>query len=104
MLRKLFGRMFGGEKIFMPSIGGPSPKKLSSVLIFRAREPEDINKLKKRLGNSRVAFIDVSSLLMGTERKSFVNRLQSLCKARKMRLYGIDRKWLVITAAELEVQ
>jgi SepF-like predicted cell division protein (DUF552 family) len=104
MLRKLANKLnvFNKDSIILPEMGKPTHEKIANIQVLKAKEAEDINKFKKRIEGSQVSLINVSALLMGTERKSFVNRLQSLCKNYKMEMYGLDKNWLVITKAGLE--
>lgn len=104
MFKKLANKLniFNKDSIMLPAMNKPNVKKEATVGIFHVKKPEDISKLKKKIENSSASFINVSALLMGTERKSFINRLQALCKSAGLKIYGIDRTWVVLTRAKLE--
>lgn len=104
MLRKLVNKLniFNKDSIVFPEMGKRDVKKEAKMGIFKIKKSEETSALLKKVEETSLSFINVSGLLMGTERRSFVNRLQSFCKAHNMNVYGIDRSWVVVTNTELE--
>lgn len=104
MLDELVRRIrsvFPTEKVIIPHMGRPSPKKEWKVRIVGANRPDEVEGMRDELKGSDILFISVKNLI-GTDKEQFIRRLKVQCKQMDKHIYGMDRNWIFITGFEVE--
>ena len=96
-----FSRISGKEQVIYPKMGNPTPKKVTSLQIFKVEKVEDFSNLKACMEKSPIVFVNVK-ILMGSELQSFVERIKIFCQQSDKHVCGLDKTWLVVSPGEIE--
>ncbi|MBR9680682.1 MAG: hypothetical protein GOU98_02555 [Candidatus Altiarchaeota archaeon] len=90
------------DEIIFPDMSRAVHKKIAKISILKIKKPEDISKLREKIGIFDMLLVDIAKLYPGEERKSFVTKLKLLTQNNQAKIYGVDTNWLLITKYEVQ--
>ena len=106
MLKKVLKKLTSSaddEHVILPTMEGPRPKKIIKTEIVIVKDSDDVTSIRPKLDELPIIFINVMALL-GEGKKSFIKRLKTMAKQFDMKVYGIDKNWLIVTSYEVDRQ